>query len=66
LQRHRRPATLTNTRHNVPLVRGHDFQFDAKSQKLTVPFDSAETLIIHGAGTLFAATPSAARQSTPN
>jgi hypothetical protein len=46
-------ASLSVTRNGVHLVKGHDYQYAPKSQKLTVPFDAATTLIIRGAGSLF-------------
>jgi len=47
------PASLTLTRNGVPLFRGHDYQYDPKSQKLTVPVDGPITLDVRGAASLF-------------
>jgi hypothetical protein len=62
---HASPAALSVTRNGAPLALGKDFTYDAKTMKLTVPFDGATTLIVHGVTTLFTPASSSAPSSAP-
>jgi alpha-D-xyloside xylohydrolase len=62
---HASPSALSVTRNGAPLALGKDYAYDAKTMKLTVPFDGATTLIVHGVTTLFTAGSSSAPSSAP-
>jgi len=53
-------GSLSVTRNGLLMRPGDDYQYDAKTAKLTVPFEGASTIVVRGASSLFLARPSAA------